>query len=87
VLRKFGSPDAVFLASLPDIESGHLPALVAQATAKKESFKRARACCRFMTHRFFFACAAIRRFAISRVRALKGIIRQLAGKQFSKVLL
>jgi DNA processing protein len=41
VLRKFGSPDGVFLASLPDIESRHLPALAAQAILKKESFKRA----------------------------------------------
>jgi len=41
VLRKFGSPDAVFRASLPEIESCHVPAPVAQAIVKKESFKRA----------------------------------------------
>jgi len=41
VLRKFGSPEGVFRASLPELESCHLPAPVAQAIAKKESFKRA----------------------------------------------
>ena len=41
VLRTFGSPDAVFRASLPEIESCHVPAPVAQAIVKKESFKRA----------------------------------------------
>jgi len=41
VLRRFDSPDGVFRASLPDLESGHPPARVAQAIAKKESFKRA----------------------------------------------
>src|SRR5437879_5332862 len=41
VLRRFDSPDGVFRASLADLESGHLPARVAQAIAKKESFKRA----------------------------------------------
>jgi DNA processing protein len=41
VLRKFGSPDGVFRASLPQLESCHLPALVAQAILKKEAFKRA----------------------------------------------
>jgi DNA processing protein len=41
LLRKFGAPDAVFRASLPEIESCHLPAPVVQAIVKKESFKRA----------------------------------------------
>jgi len=41
VLRRFDSPDGVFRASLPDLESCHLPAKVAQAIAKKESFQRA----------------------------------------------
>jgi DNA processing protein len=41
VLRKFGSPDGVFRASLPQLESCHLPAQVAQAILKKEAFKRA----------------------------------------------
>jgi DNA processing protein len=41
VLRKFGSPEGVFRASLPEIESCRLPAPVAQAIVKKESFKRA----------------------------------------------
>jgi DNA processing protein len=41
VLRKFGSPDGVFRASLPQLESCHLPAQVAQAIVKKEAFKRA----------------------------------------------
>ena len=41
VLRRFGSPDAVFRASLTELESCHLPAPVAQAIVKKESFKRA----------------------------------------------
>jgi DNA processing protein len=41
VLRKFGSPDSVFRASLTDLESCKLPAEVAQAIVKKESFKRA----------------------------------------------
>jgi len=41
VLRKFGSPDGVFRASLGDLESCNLPAQVAQAIVKKESFKRA----------------------------------------------
>jgi DNA processing protein len=40
-LRKFGSPDGVFRASLPQLESCHLPAQVAQAILKKEAFKRA----------------------------------------------
>src|SRR5258706_2300992 len=41
VLRRFDSPDGVFRATLPDLESCHLPAHVAQAIVKKESFKRA----------------------------------------------
>ncbi|HEY6268662.1 MAG TPA: DNA-processing protein DprA [Candidatus Acidoferrum sp.] len=41
VLRRFESPDGVFRASLPDFESCHLPAQVAQAIVKKEAFKRA----------------------------------------------
>jgi DNA processing protein len=41
VLRKFGSPDGVFRASLPQLESCHLPAQVAQSIVKRESFKRA----------------------------------------------
>ena len=41
VLRKFGSPDGVFRASLADLESCNLPAQAAQAMVKKESFKRA----------------------------------------------
>src|SRR2546427_1510910 len=40
VLRRFDSPEGAFRASLPDLESCHLPAQVAQAIAKKESFKR-----------------------------------------------
>lgn len=41
LLRQFGSPDAVFRASLADLESCNLPTQVAQAIAKKEAFKRA----------------------------------------------
>src|SRR6266704_2036260 len=41
VLRRFDSPDGVFRATLPDLESCHLPAQVAQAIVKKEAFKRA----------------------------------------------
>jgi DNA processing protein len=41
VLRKFGSPDSVFRAPLMELESCKLPAEVAQAIVKKESFKRA----------------------------------------------
>jgi hypothetical protein len=40
-LRRFDSPDGVFRATLPDLESCHLPAQVSQAIVKKESFKRA----------------------------------------------
>ena len=41
VLRKVGSPDGVFRASWAELESCNLPAQVAQAIIKKESFKRA----------------------------------------------
>ena len=41
VLRRFGSPDGVFRASLADLEDCHLPAPVCQAIVKKEAFKRA----------------------------------------------
>jgi DNA processing protein len=41
VLRKFGSPDGVFRASLPQLESCHLPAQVAQSILNKEAYKRA----------------------------------------------
>src|SRR5260370_894602 len=41
LLRRFNSPDGVFPATLPDLESCHLPAQVAQAIVKKEAFKRA----------------------------------------------
>ncbi len=41
VLRKFGSPEGVFRASLAGLESCNLPSQVAQAIVKKEAFKRA----------------------------------------------
>ena len=41
VLRKVGSPDGVFRASRAELESCNLPAQVAQAIVKKDSFKRA----------------------------------------------
>ncbi len=41
LLRQFGSPDAVFRASLTGLESCNLPAPVAQALFKKEAFQRA----------------------------------------------
>lgn len=41
VLRKCGSPDGVFRAPLPQLESCNLPGPVAQSIARKESFKRA----------------------------------------------
>src|SRR6266581_754459 len=41
VLRRFDSPAGAFRATLPDLESCHLPAQVAQAIVKKEAFKRA----------------------------------------------
>jgi hypothetical protein len=42
VLRRFESPDGVFRASLPDLESCHLPAQVAQAIVKKEAASASR---------------------------------------------
>jgi len=41
LLKRFGSPDAVFRASLTDLDACSLPAQVAQAIVKKESCKRA----------------------------------------------
>jgi DNA processing protein len=41
VLKRFDSPEGVFRASLPDLESCQLPSQVAQAIVKKEAFKRA----------------------------------------------
>ena len=41
LLRRFESPEGVFRATLPQLESCNLPAPVAQAIFKKESFKRA----------------------------------------------
>ena len=41
LLKQFGSPEAIFRASLPALESCNLPAQVAQAVFKKEGFKRA----------------------------------------------
>ena len=41
VLKRFESPEGVFRASLPDLQSCQLPAPVAQAIVKKEAFKRA----------------------------------------------
>ncbi|MEQ1353365.1 MAG: DNA-processing protein DprA [Candidatus Acidiferrum sp.] len=41
LLRKFGSPDRIFHASLTELEGCSLPALVAQAIFKKDAFKRA----------------------------------------------
>src|SRR5260370_22301239 len=41
VLREFGSPEEVFRARLPRLEACRLPAPVAQAVFKKQSFKRA----------------------------------------------
>ena len=41
LLKEFGSPDEVFRASLPGLEACHLPASVAQAVFRKQSFKRA----------------------------------------------
>ena len=39
LLKRFGSPDAVFRAPLRDLEACSLPASVARAVYKKESFK------------------------------------------------
>src|SRR5277367_5492202 len=41
LLKRFGSPDAIFRAPLTDLEGCRLPAPVAQAVFKKEAFKRA----------------------------------------------
>ena len=41
LLREFGSPDEVFRAPLTRLEACRLPAPVAQAVFKKQSFKRA----------------------------------------------
>ena len=41
VLRQFGSPDAVFRASLSELEACHLPGEAAQAVIKKTAFPRA----------------------------------------------
>jgi len=41
LLRRFESPEGIFRATLPQLESCNLPAPVAQAIVKKESFKRA----------------------------------------------
>ena len=41
LLRQFGSPEAVFRASLRQLEACELPAATAQAVFKKEAFKRA----------------------------------------------
>jgi DNA processing protein len=41
LLKRFGSPDGVFRASLAQLESCNLPAQVAQSVVKKEAFKRA----------------------------------------------
>jgi DNA processing protein len=41
LLRRFESPEGIFRATLPQLESCNLPAEVAQSIVKKESFKRA----------------------------------------------
>jgi DNA processing protein len=41
LLKQFGSPEAVFSAPLTSLEACNLPAAVAQAIFKKESFRRA----------------------------------------------
>lgn len=41
LLKRLGSPDAVFRAPLTDLEGCRLPAPVAQAVFKKEAFQRA----------------------------------------------
>ena len=41
LLKEFGSPEEVFRAPLPHLERCKLPAMVAQAVHKKQSFKRA----------------------------------------------
>ena len=42
LLRKIGSPDRIFYASLTELESSSLPARVSQAIHNKEAFKRAK---------------------------------------------
>jgi len=41
LLKEFGSPEEVFRAPLPHLERCKLPAMLAQAVYKKQSFKRA----------------------------------------------
>src|SRR5260370_42385207 len=41
LLRRFGSPEGVFRASLPDLEACHLPAETTKAILKKAAFPRA----------------------------------------------
>lgn len=41
LLKRFGSPDEIFRASLPDLEACSLPSPAAQAVVKKEAFKLA----------------------------------------------
>ena len=41
LLKEFGSPEEVFRAALPHLERYKLPAMLAQAVYKKQSFKRA----------------------------------------------
>src|SRR5438270_9266796 len=41
LLREFGSPEGIFRARLPQLEACRLPAPVAQAVFKKQSFGRA----------------------------------------------
>jgi len=41
LLRKFGSPEGIFRASLADLEACHIPSAAARAVVKKEAFKRA----------------------------------------------
>jgi DNA processing protein len=41
LLKRFGSPDGIFRATLPQLEACNLPARTAQSIFKKEAFKRA----------------------------------------------
>jgi len=41
LLKRFGSPDEIFRASLPDLDGCNLPTPAAQAVSRKEAFKRA----------------------------------------------
>jgi predicted Rossmann fold nucleotide-binding protein DprA/Smf involved in DNA uptake len=70
VLRKFGSPDGVFRASLSQLESCHLPPQVAQSIPVERSGLNS-------------SDVLATLFDLE----MKGIIPQLPGKQFSKVLL